>query len=87
MTEQTHDYTARYWGHDYIFTPIDGGQKALMMGWSSTILGKFTIQEGDFLLLQNGGDSARYKVTTIDYFNDPPDMWKAEVEFAPRTEE
>lgn len=83
---KTHDYTNRYWGHDYIFEPVDGGLHGTMMGWSSTILGKFTIKEGDFLLLQNGSDASRYKVMSISYFADPKDMWKGTVEFAPRTE-
>ena len=75
----THDYTKRYWGHDYTFDPIDKGQKASMMGWG---LG---IKNGDYILLQDGPDrSTRYQITKIEYMSDPQDMWSAKAVFAPR---
>lgn len=73
-----HDYTKRYWGHDYTFEPIDGGMKGRMMGWGSGI------EKGDFLLLDNEGQSTRYLVRRIEYFQDPPDMWRIDAVFAPR---
>ena len=77
---KTHDYTIRCWGHDYTFDPVDGGDRGDMMGWGNGI------EQGDFLLLQNGDGSTRYKVISIKYFGDPPDMWSAKVSFAPREE-
>lgn len=74
----THDYTHRGWGHDYIFDPIDNGKRGSMMGWGHGIT------KGDYLLLQNDGDSTRYRVTSIEYMMDPRDMWSAKVTFAPR---
>ncbi len=74
----THDYTKRYWGHDYTLEPINQGKKGHMMGWGRGI------KKGDFLLLENGDDSTRYKVDSINYRSDPPDMWSANVTFAPR---
>ena len=76
---ETHDYTKRGWGHDYTFDPRRGGLEGRMMGWG------FGIQEGDFLILsRKDGGSTRYRVTHIQYYRDPPDMWRADVEFAPR---
>lgn len=78
----THDYSAknRYWGHDYTFEPTNGGKTGRMMGWGNGI------KKGDYLLLQNGAGTTRYKVKSIKYFSDPSDMWSATVEFAPRKE-
>ena len=75
---QTHNYTLRYWGHDYTFDPIDGGQRAHMMGWGRGI------QAGDYLIIQNGQDTTRYQIDSIEYYSDPPDMWSAQAIFAPR---
>ncbi len=76
---RTHDYTSRCWGHDYVFRPIDNGQRGDLTGWGNGI------RRGDFLLLQNGTGSTRYRVERITYYPDPPDMWEASVTFAPRT--
>lgn len=73
-----HDYTARYWGHDYTFDPKDGGMKGRMMGWGHGI------EAGHFLIIQNGEAATRYRVDAIRYMGDPPDMWSADVSFAPR---
>lgn len=74
----THDYTVRDWGHDYTFTPSEGGQRGSMMGWGHGI------EAGHYLLIRNGAGSTRYQVETISYFRDPADMWSAQVVFAPR---
>jgi hypothetical protein len=42
------------------------------------------VRKGDYLLLPNGPVSTRYQVETIRYTPDPPDMWFAELRFAPR---
>jgi hypothetical protein len=84
---QTHDYTSRGWGHDYTFDPVDGGLRGRMSGWGSGI------KAGDFLLLgsvrilaKNRAEvkTTRYQVQKIRYASDPPDMWFADVLFAPR---
>jgi len=75
---RTHDYSKRYWGHDYIFNPVDGGKRGQMSGWGEGI------KAGDYLILQNGDATTRYQVTHIEYHNDPEDMWIADVKFAPR---
>lgn len=78
-TNQTHDYTNRYWGHDYsISQAYDGGQTIEISGWGSGI------KKGDYLLLRRGDDSTRYKVKGIRYESDPRDMWFATAKFAPR---
>lgn len=45
------------------------------------------IEAGDYLILQNGDGSTRYRVKTIEYKRDPKDMWEAEVVFEPRPAE
>ena len=85
MEQETHDFGSpakRCWGHDYEISKIhDRGMKISLYGWCRGI----TV--GDFLILQNGENSTRYKVESIRYANNPSDMWFAEVVFAPRTEE
>jgi len=79
MKPQTHDYSNRYWGHDYTFTPIDKGMKADITGWG------YGIKKGDYLILQNGpNETTRYKVDSIKYYGDPSDMFNIKATFAPR---
>jgi len=80
MTEtKTHDYTRRTWGHDFTITKnIDGGMWLHMMGWGHGL------SEGDFIILPNGNETSRYLIKSVQYKSNPPDMWKAEAEFAPR---
>jgi hypothetical protein len=77
---RTHDYTHRYWGHDYLFHPpeVIGSQKARLVGWGRWV------EAGDYLLLQNGSDTERYRVCEIEYETDPPNMWVAEVSLTSR---
>jgi hypothetical protein len=75
---RTHDYTRRGWGHDYTFKPRDGGQRGRVMGWGHGL------RDGDYLLLQNGDGSTRYRIVLVKYLGNPNDMWSADVEFAPR---
>lgn len=81
----THDYTTRYWGHDYTISSIrNNGADISMMGWGHGI------SDGDFILLQNNGGepganrTTRYRVKTVHYMSNPRDMWRMEAEFAPR---
>lgn len=75
---RTHDYTVREWGHDSVFTPIDGGQRASVSGWG------YGLERGDYALFPNGERTTRYRIDRIEYYRDPPDMWHAEMTFAPR---
>ena len=75
---KTHDFTDRYYGHDYCFYPIDHGLRGQMIGWGDDV------HVGDYLILQNPPNGTRYRVTSISYYVDPPDMWTANVEFDPR---
>ncbi|MFJ9771185.1 hypothetical protein ACIRVF_08070 [Kitasatospora sp. NPDC101157] len=80
----THDYGPgkRIWGHDYAITrTIDGGQQLKASGWGP---GGARIQQGDYLLLQNGNRDTRYRVAEVEYCLDPADMWHATLDFAPR---
>ena len=77
---KTHDYSHRYWGHDYTFDPIENGMRASMSGWGHGI------EAGDYLIIQDGADrTTRYKVDNIRYCNDPADMWHVKASFAPRS--
>lgn len=85
MIQQTHDYTDRYWGHDYVITKvIEDGWHLKMMGWGRGI------NPGDYILIKSqssdplANPDTRYRVTWIEYFNDPKDMWKMDCWFAPR---
>lgn len=81
----THDYTKRYWGHDYTITDVrKRGMEISMMGWGHGI------SEGDYMLIEGqstepgANPDTRYRVKTILYLGDPPDMWSMEATFAPR---
>lgn len=76
----THDYSKRYWGHDYTFTPIDKGMKADMIGWGKGILA------GDYMILEGNtdGSTTRYRVDDISYFSDPNNMFYIKASFALR---
>lgn len=81
----THDFGPgrRGWGHDYSISKVtDNGQRVRASGWGHD--GRL-IQEGDYLLLDKGGHRAtRYQVQKIERVMDPPDMWHADLSFAPR---
>lgn len=81
----THDYTERYWGHDYAITDVrKRGMEISMTGWGRRI------SKGDYMLLQGQSNEpgvnpdTRYRVKTIRYLDDPLDMWSMEATFAPR---
>lgn len=77
----THDYTQRYWGHDYTWQSVDGGLTANVLGWG------IGLRTGDYLLLPNRetpDGKTRYQIKSIRYYRDPNDMWDAKLVFAPR---
>jgi hypothetical protein len=84
----THDYTKnrRRWGHDYVIFEVEKGGKILKTsGWGHGI------KKGDAILFDNKdarppeNPTTRYKVKEIEYLSNPPDMWRATLEFFPRT--
>ncbi|AFY75965.1 MAG: hypothetical protein IGR93_17505 [Hydrococcus sp. C42_A2020_068] len=75
---KTHDYSPSIWGDDYIFEPIEEGNKGYMTGRGQGIEG------GDCLILSNGFDFCCYRVETINYYANPPDMWIALLKLADR---
>lgn len=78
-TAKEHDYTRGTWGHDCTFTPADHGQRGRMSGWGHGI------SAGDYIVLVHpAGGTTRYVVDTVEYYRNPPDMWRASVTFAPR---
>ena len=78
---KTHDYSIKEWGHNYQITSYeDDGHKLRMAGWG------YGIKDGDFLIVKNGDGTTRYKIDSISYQSDPPDMWFASTTFAPRDE-
>lgn len=76
---EEHDYTSPRWGRSFnVLSVEDGGQCIKVVGWG---LG---IKRKDYLILPNEGGTTRYRVVEIDYYEDPRDMWRATLEFAPR---
>ena len=80
---RTHDYRNRYFGHDYATTSIrKDGHEISAVGWGRGI------QDFDYLILRTpDGRGSRYEVQSISYYQEPPDMWQAELKFAPREKE
>lgn len=78
---KTHDYTSRYWGHDFTHNGPEPDGSLKITGWG---LG---ISKKDYLILPipgHPGESTRYTVDSIEYKSDPRDMWSAVCSFAPR---
>ncbi len=77
---KTHDYTNRYWGHDYAITQLFPKNVIALTGWGRGL------EVGDFIILENEESSTRYKLLEVDYLLNPSDMWHAKAKFAPRVE-
>ena len=77
---RTHDYSGanRCLGHDCSFDPIAGGWKGLMHGCGEGL------HEGDYLILDSDGGTARYQIERLSYQLQPASVWSALVCFAPR---
>lgn len=78
MASREHDYTHRYWGHDFTFDPIDGGQRGRMC-----VFGR-TPRVGDHLILPNGSGTTRYRIESVRSPSDPGDQHFLDVAFDPR---
>lgn len=77
----THDYTRRYWGHDFTYTANENGRELTLMIWGP----KFNV--GDYLILPNKDRTTRYRITFVEWLHDPSDMYRLEAKFAPRSSE
>ena len=73
----THDYTQGDWGRNLAFTHVGNGQIGRVSGWG------YGVEKGDYLLIPNGAQSARYQVLKIEYKGDPFNEFFADVVFAP----
>ena len=74
-------YTVRYWGHDFIVRKVDG-HVISGMGWCER-----GPSVGDMLVLPNGDETTRYRVTEVRRMVEPQDMFAYTATFAPRTED
>jgi hypothetical protein len=81
----THDFTSLtdLWT-SFIFETHDYGKTGIVTGWRKT--GKvrgINVRKGNFLILPDKKKSSRYRVTSIVYYHNPRDMWKAHVAYDP----
>jgi hypothetical protein len=68
----THDYTRRYWGHNY-----DRITETHWLGWGHGI------QKGDIIIIGTAEAPEPFEVVKVKYFNDPKDMWTVDVTAVP----
>ena len=74
MMRKDHDFTQQEPGYDYILEVADEEYENKGFYMTGQRLG---IKPQDYIVLQNGPDTVRYRVDSIDYYIDPPDMWLA----------
>lgn len=74
---KTHDLTVSY---PAVTRVEDGGKRIRLAGhnWGERM------KAGDYVVLPNGKDTTRYRLTKIDYMLDPKQQWFADADFAPR---
>jgi len=65
---RTHNLTDQVEGANYTFEALDG-DRAQMTGYGKGIKG------GDYIILTK--DKILYRVEDIEYYADPPDLWRA----------
>ena len=76
---KTHDYSVKEWGHSYNIIDIENeGMSLRLAGWGKGI------SNDDYIIIANGDDTTRYQISSIEYKNNPTDMWFASANFAPR---
>lgn len=77
---RTHDLSMRAWGRNYNILKIeDGGARIQIAGWATP-----RPDDGDFLILGNGGETTRYQAEKVETCGNPDDMFFAECRFSPR---
>lgn len=74
---KTHDYTNCKIGLDYAIDVIDDAQIQMTAQ-------RRNVKVGDYILLKNDLLSASYKVTAIEYYSSPTDMWTAQLKVVMR---
>jgi len=75
---ETHDWSSR----DYVFNPLDGGQRGWASFWED---GRPIPKVDDYLLLRNGDRATRYQVVGERDIDDPEDQHLYDLKFAPRS--
>jgi len=75
------DYTIpqRGWGYDFSVISING-DLITALGWG---LG---VEENDLILLGTKKGDKLYKVLSVEYMDDPRDMWKIRARWVPKDE-
>ncbi len=69
--------------HYDFLTPYDGGARISIGGWSYKRPWEW--EPGDFVIIHTrDGTTTRYRVVERECYADPPDMWIATLDFAPR---
>ena len=70
-----HDYSNRYWGHDFVFMGADADKKIISLtGWGSGL------RNGDYFKYETYDHRiVTYRIKEVDYYRDPRDMWKAQL--------
>lgn len=84
MTVRIHDYRNRYWGHDYTLRPNPDPITARIIGWG------YNLREGDLLIIPRPEDAAKaafYRIESLEYKADPPDMWFSTCRFTAASSE
>ena len=74
MMRKDHDFTQEEPGYDYILEVADEESENTGYYMTGQRLG---IKTHDHIILQNGSEPVRYRVDSIEYYIDPPDMWLA----------
>lgn len=74
MIRKDHDFTQQEPGYDYILEVADEDSEHKGFYMTGQKMG---IKPDDNIILQNGSDTVRYRVKSIDYYIEPPDMWLA----------
>jgi hypothetical protein len=74
---KTHDYTQFQANCEYVFEPIENGDRGYMTGQGKGL------RRGDYLMIGDRNQPARYEIEKIDYYSDQPDMWIASLKKLP----
>lgn len=69
----------RCWGHDFTIMNVDG-HTVSAMGWGKGI------KEGELIVLGVKQGNVLYRVTSIEYKDNPDDMWDMTAEWVPEAE-
>ena len=80
LTGAEHDYTRMFWGHAVHFSgrpgPVVDGYESQYVSGHGPFTGKRRVRSGDVLRLKSERGVGRFPVLDVEYFRDPPDMWR-----------